>query len=180
MPAERSDAQLMADVRDGNSDALGVLFSRHHDGVYALCARLIQDRDLADDITQEVFLRVWRYAGSFRGRSAFRTWLFRLTYNACADVRRRDARRQDASVLELWTRDVPSNDLTDRHILLETALGRLAPRERAVLVLSRFHGLEYAEIARIIRCSPGAARVRLHRAMNELRKLCLALEGRST
>src|SRR5579863_4427351 len=116
--AERSDAQLMAAVRDGDAEALGVLFSRHHGAVYALSARLIQDDDLADDITQDVFLRVWRYARSFRGRSAFRTWIYRLAYNACLDRRRRDARWQASYDFDLTPADAPSAEPTDRHMLL--------------------------------------------------------------
>ena len=174
--AELSDEQLMASVRDGDDDALGVLFSRHHGDVYALSARLIQDGDVADDITQEVFLRVWRYARSFRGRSAFRTWLYRLTYNACADFRRRDVRRLESDAVDLVAAQEASNECTERHILLETALRRLTPKQRVVLILSRFHGLPCDEIARIVGCAPGAARVRLHRAMNELRKLYFALD----
>jgi RNA polymerase sigma-70 factor (ECF subfamily) len=180
--AKSSDTQLMAAVQAGDAEALGALFSRHHGAVYALCTRLIQDDDLADDITQEVFLRVWRYARSFRGDSAFRTWLYRLVYNACTDRRQRDARWQEFFDFDLLPADTPSAELTDRHMLLETALNRLSPKLRVVLVLSRFDGLGYDEIARIINCSPGAARVRLHRAMNALRQLCFALEagGRST
>lgn len=173
---ERSDAQLMAAVRAGDADALGALFSRHHGDVYALSARLTQDRDLADDITQEAFLRVWRYARSFRGQSTFRTWLYRLTYNLFIDLRQRDV-RQASLALERPPAEEPPHEVTERHMLLETALRRLAPDQRAVLILSRFHGLRYEEIARIIRCSPGAARVRLHRAMNDLRRLCFALEA---
>lgn len=171
----------MAAVRDGDTEALGALFSRYHEAVYALSARLIQDDDLADDITQDVFLRVWRYARSFRGRSAFRTWLYRLAYNACLDRRRRDARWQDSYDFDLTPADAPSAEPAERHMLLETALSRLSPKLRVVLVLSRFDGLGYDEIARIIHCSPGAARVRLHRAMNALRQVCFALEaeGRS-
>ncbi len=174
---EGSDAQLMAAVRDGDADALGALFSRHHGDVYALSARLMQDGDLADDITQEAFLRVWRYARSFRGRSTFRTWLYRLTYNLCMELRQRDARRHESLTLDRLTVAAPSNESTDRHIHLDMALRRLAPGQRVVLILSRFHGLGYDEIAQIIHCSPGAARVRLHRAMRELRQLCLALES---
>src|ERR1700722_8349581 len=171
--AEQSDAQLVAAVRSGDADALGVLFSRHHGAVYALCARLIQDDDLADDITQDVFLRVWRYARSFHERSAFRTWLYRLAYNACAD------RRRHSYDSVLYPAEPPSAEPTDRHMLLETALNRLSPKLRVVLVLSRFDGLGYDEIAHIIHCSPGPARVRLHRAMNALRQLCFALEARA-
>lgn len=158
---------------------MGTLFARHHHAVHALCSRLVRDGDLADDIAQEVFVRVWRYGGSFRGRASFRTWLYRLTYNACNDVQRRNA-RWEASRTPDATEPSPSDEVTDRHIVLESALRRLSPEQRAVLVLSRFHDLGYEEIGRIIDCSPGAARVRLHRAMNELRQLCLALEGRCT
>lgn len=181
-PEERSDADLIAAVQGGDTDALGALFSRHHAAVYALCARLMQDNDLADDITQDVFLRVWRYARSFRGRSAFRTWLYRLTYNACTDRRQRDARWQESYDIDLSPADAPAAEPTDRHMLLETALSRLSPTLRVVLVLNRFDGLGYDEIARIVHCSPAAARVRLHRAMNALRQVCFALEagGRST
>ena len=122
---------------------------------------------------------MWRYGRSFGGRSTFRTWLYRLTYNACHDVRQRNARWEATRAPDASTTS-PANDLTDRHVLLETALHRLSPEQREVLVLSRFHDLGYDEIAKIIDCSPGAARVRLHRAMNELRQLCLALEGRCT
>src|SRR5579862_9208315 len=99
----------MAAVRDGDADALGALFSRHHGDVYALSARLMQDGDLADDITQEAFLRVWRYARSFRGRSTFSTWLYRLTYNLCMELRQRDARRHESLTLDRLTVAAPSN-----------------------------------------------------------------------
>ncbi len=176
---EQSDEQLLAAVRNGNEAAMGALFARHHRAVHALSVRLIHDRDLADDIAQEVFVRVWRYGGSFRGRSTFRTWLYRLTYNACNDLRRRDARREVSGTHDAAAAS-PSDELTDRRILLESAFRRLSPEQRAVLVLSRFHDLGYEEIGQILDCSPGAARVRLHRAMNELRQLCFALEGRCT
>jgi len=184
MPAEhahvvkRSDEQLMAAVQKGDGDAMGVLFDRHHRAVHALCVRLSHEPDLADDIAQEVFLRVWRYGRSFRGRSTFRTWLYRLTYNACSDLRARDGRRFAPLPLDAGSTSTPSDDCGSRHAILEVALSRLSPEHRAVLVLSRFHDLGYDEIARIIDCSPGAARVRLHRAMNELRQMCFALEER--
>lgn len=173
-----SDDQLVAAVRDGDDEAMGVLFSRHHVAVHALCARLIHDSDVADDVTQEVFLRVWRYARTFRGHSSFRTWLYRLTYNACSDTRARNTRLQEVWAATSPLAGSPPEALTHRHVILDTALRRMPPDQRAVLVLSRFHDLGYEEIGRIIDCSPGAARVRLHRAMKELRQLCFALDGR--
>lgn len=186
MPADhlqfvkRSDEQLMAAVQGGDGAALGTLFDRHHRGVHALCVRLSHDPDLADDIVQEVFLRVWRYARSFRGRSMFRTWLYRLAYNACSDLQRQHAEWQRHSELDTLPSEPPSEELANRHVILEAALSRLAPAHRAVLVLSRFHGLGYEEIGRIVGCSSGAARVRLHRAINELRQLYFALEDTCT
>ena len=186
MPAEhlqfikRTDEQLMAAVRGGDGDALGTLFDRHHRAVHALCVRLSHDADLADDMVQEVFLRVWRYARSFHGRSTFRTWLYRLTYNVCLDVQRQNSRWQRHSAIDPGTPEPPREELANCHVILEAALSRLSPAHRAVLVLSRFHDLGYEEIGRIIECSPGAARVRLHRAMNELRQLYFALEGTCT
>ncbi len=175
-----SDDQLLAAVSDGDDGAMGALFSRHHVAVHTLCARLVHDSDQADDVTQEVFLRVWRYARTFRGRSSFRTWLYRLTYNACADVRPRNVRLEEAWTAARPDVDSSSDAPTDRHVLLDTALRRLPADQRAVLVLSRYYGFGYDDVARIIDCSPGAARVRLHRAMKELRQLCFALDGRCT
>jgi len=177
---KRTDEQLIAAVQQGDGDAMAVLFDRHHRSVHTLCVRLSHDADMADDITQEVFLRVWRYARTFRGRSMFRTWLYRLTYNACADLRRREARRREISPIDVATPVPASDELADSHVVLDAALARLTPAHRAVLVLSRFHDLGYEEIGRIIDCSAGAARLRLHRAMNELRQLYFALEGRCT
>jgi RNA polymerase sigma-70 factor (ECF subfamily) len=183
MPAEhahfvkRSDEQLMAAVQDGDGGAMGALFDRHHRAVHALCVRLSHDADLADDITQEVFLRVWLHARTFRGRSMFRTWLYRLTFNASIDQRQRNARWQTPPPIDPAGVSTVPDECGSRHAILEAALSRLAPAHRAVLVLSRFHDLGYDEIARIVDCSPGAARVRLHRAMNELRQLYFALEG---
>jgi RNA polymerase sigma factor (sigma-70 family) len=175
----RSDEQLIVAVQEGDGDAMGVLFARHHGGVYALCVRLGHDLDVADDITQEVFLRVWRYAGTFRGRARFRTWLYRLTYNACADMSRRNRPVPTLASTDLEIDHTESEDLSERNLLLEAALSRLPEAHRAVLVLSRFHGLGYDEIAKIIACSPGAARVRLHRAMNELRHVYFALKEKT-
>jgi RNA polymerase sigma factor (sigma-70 family) len=177
---KRSDEQLMAAVQGGDDDAMGALFDRHHRAVHALCVRLTRDPDLADDVAQDVFLRVWRYARSFRARSSFRTWLYRLAYNACVDASQRDARWKEVDPLESRessAQELPVDAVADRQVILEEALSRLPPAHREVLVLSRFHDLGYEEIGRIINCSPGTARVRLHRAMNELRQLCFALDG---
>jgi len=179
--SETSDEDLMRAVREGDVAPLGVLFERHHARVHALCFRLTRRVDVADDLAQETMLRVLRYASSYRRDSTFTTWLYRLTYNVCQDhwrKTRHDERTTDLSEAEgegVVARD-GDDRIDERHVLLDEAMQRLAPERRAVLVLSRYNDLGYDDIARVLECTPAAARVRAHRALNELREIYRELE----
>jgi len=177
-----SDEDLMRAVQEGDVAQLGVLFERHHARVHALCFRLTRRADVADDLAQETMLRVLRYASSYRSDSAFTTWLYRLTYNVCRDhwrKTRRDECTTDLSeVLDMTAARDGDDRIDERHALLEEAMERLAPDRRAVLVLSRYNDLGYDDIARVLECTPAAARVRAHRALNELREIYRELERR--
>ena len=179
--SETSDEELMRAVREGDVAQLGVLFERHHTRVHALCFRLTRRADVADDLTQETMLRLLRYASSYRSDSAFTTWLYRLTYNVCRDHWRK-ARRDEQTTDLSEVQDVIARDgddrIDERHALLEEAMQRLAPERRAVLVLSRYNDLGYDDIARVLDCTPATARVRAHRALNELREIYRELERR--
>ena len=167
-----TDEALMRRLAAGEGEALDLLFRRHHERVHALCARLTHDAAAADDLVQETFLRVLRYARSFRQQARFTTWLYRIARNLCHDHALRMTRQepeQDAQV-EPVQRD-------GRLDSLELALRELPETLREALVLSRFHDLPYAELAVVLGCSPGAARVRVHRALNELRKRVQELEA---
>ncbi|MGH9888470.1 MAG: RNA polymerase sigma factor [bacterium] len=177
---EQTDEEIMRQVREGHVDKLGVLFERHHARVHALCFRLTRRADLADDLAQETMLRVLRSAHGYRAESAFTTWLYRLAYNVCQDhwrKTRRDEQTTDLSEVREMPAQSPS-DTDERHALLEDAMERLAPDRRTVLVLTRYHDLTYDDIARVLECTPAAARVRAHRALNELRELYRDLERR--
>jgi RNA polymerase sigma-70 factor (ECF subfamily) len=176
-----SDEELMRRVAEGDVDKLGVLFERHYARVHSLCYRLTRSADVADDLAQDTMLRVLRSATSFRGDAAFTTWLFRLAYNTCQDHwrrTRRDENTTDLSEVEDVSGEPASNETDERHALLEQAMERLAPDRRSVLVLSRYHDLAYDDIARVLDCTPAAARVRAHRALNELREIYRELERR--
>jgi RNA polymerase sigma factor (sigma-70 family) len=176
-----SDEELMQRVREGDVDKLGVLFERHYARVHSLCYRLTHQADVADDLAQDTMLRVLRNASSFRGESAFTTWLIRLAYSACQDHwrrTRRDEHTADLSEVKDLRSDHDSSEIDERHVLLDEAMARLAPDRRAVLVLSRYHDLAYDDIARVLECTPAAARVRAHRALNELREIYRELERR--
>ena len=179
--SETSDEDLMRAVREGDVAPLGILFERHHTRVHALCYRLTRRADVADDLAQETMLRVLRYASSYRRDSAFTTWLYRLAYNVCQDhwrKARRDELTTDLSEVQGVVTAESDDPIDERHALLEEALQRLAPERRAVLVLSRYNDLEYDDIARVLECTPAAARVRAHRALNELREIYRELEQR--
>jgi len=156
----------------GEPEALDLLFRRHHERVHALCARLTHDAASADDLVQETFLRVLRFAPSFQRRARFTTWLYRIARNLCHDhaLRTRRAEPEQDIVIEPAQRDA-------RLDLLERALRQLPETLREALVLSRYHDLPYAELATVLGCSPGAARVRVHRALNELKQRVQELEA---
>jgi RNA polymerase sigma-70 factor (ECF subfamily) len=164
----------------GSAPAAEALYLRHHQRVYACCVRLTGDPDTAADLTQEVFLRMLREVASFRGEARFSTWLLRIARNVSIDWRRaaQSQARGEAAMARQMTlpdRD-PSAPLT-RTDLLERALARLRPESREALVLARYHDLPHAELALVLDCSVAAARVRVHRAIRELREIVLALEG---
>jgi len=171
----------MRAVRDGDVEQLGVLFERYHARVHALCSRLTRRADIADDLAQEVFLRVLRYPDGFREESSLATWLYRIAYNVCHDHWRRDRRADEVertlSVGPISPQGVHAMD--ERHVRLDEAMARLTPEQRAILVLSRYHDLGYDNIARVLDCTPAAARVRAHRALHELRETYRELEQRT-
>ena len=177
---DTSDEAVMRAVRDGDVDRLGLLFERYHARVHALCYRLTRRADAADDLVQDTFLRVLRYRDTFRGDAAFTTWLYRVAYNVCHEHWRQG--RRDESSMEHSTPEAEeprhAQPVSERHALLEQAMTRLDAEQRAVLVLTRYHDLKYDEVARVLDCTPAAARVRAHRALNDLREIYRELEQR--
>ncbi len=166
---DMTDEQLMQAVGQGNQMALGQLFDRHHASVFRQCLGLVGNRQDAEDLVQDVFLRVWRYAGSYNGTAAVTTWMYRLVRNACLDHLQRGARLRavdlDATVHSAATPD-PAHDAAG---LLERLLCGLSYDQREIIVLNRYMDMEYPEIAGALGITVNAARVRLHRALQELR-----------
>lgn len=184
LEAEKTDEDLMRAAQAGDLDAVGALFSRHHRMVYRLCYRLTGDPSAAEDLTQDSFLRVIRYGRSFGGQSKFTTWLYRVVRNRCMDhnvARRRDREHQENMAHDPDVRPAEKDPLPDigRQETLRLALDRLSPPMREVLVLSRYQGLKYREIADLCQESVGAVKVRAHRAMRELRRIVLEMERES-
>ena len=178
--SDASDAGLMAEVRDGRIGALSELFERHHAALYRFCLRMVGDRHAAEDLVQEVFMKMLKYRKSFRKDSVFVPWMLRIARNASVDFLRHEALepRVNLDVDETLSPN-PSSETgaaaQERAELVRRALAALPVRHREVLVLSRFEFKTYDEIASVLGCSVGAVKVRAHRAMQQLREIYQSL-----
>jgi RNA polymerase sigma-70 factor (ECF subfamily) len=179
-----SDEALCARVAAREDGAFDELVERYQARAYRLAWSLLRDAEDARDVSQEAFLRVYQSAGRFRGDARFSTWFYRILVNLCLDHRRR--RRW-------WQRAVAHDPDEDQVALVErqparepdpgqrasqeqtmtrlwTAVHRLAPQQRAAVVLSVQEQLSTAEIAAVLQCSEPTVRVHLHRAVQALRR----------
>lgn len=178
-----SDHELMLAVRDGELGALGELFERHHGPLFGFLVKLTGHRTAAEDITQTVFQRMLKYRHTYRDDGSFTAWMYHLARRCAADHFRKSnsaPAATDPSDLHSHPDEAPHAGeratRRDDHELLHLALSRLDRDDREVLLLSRFQELSFAEIATILECSAGAAKVRAHRALKELRDIYLALQ----
>jgi len=154
------------------------LYKLHHRRVYAVCLRMTGNPAEAEDLSQEVFVRVFRKLDTFRGESSFTTWLHRLTVNQVLmhfrkTRRRRDQLTEDGELPERMINGPNvrlSFPIIDRLALAE-AIVKLAPGYRAVFVLHDVEGLEHLEIANILGCAVGTSKSQLHKARMKMRSL---------
>jgi RNA polymerase sigma-70 factor (ECF subfamily) len=173
---ETSDTELMIRVREGDVGELARLFQRHSGRLLNYFLKMTGDRALSEDLVQEVYIRMLKYRKRFEARgSGFAPWMFRLAHNVGMDHfrKRRPEQTAETEAWNLASQDPsPAAALEEKesHRLLHQALRALPPRRREALVLSRFEHKKYKEIAEIVGCSVGAVKLRVHRAMLELRE----------
>ncbi|HEX8282762.1 MAG TPA: sigma-70 family RNA polymerase sigma factor [Pyrinomonadaceae bacterium] len=176
--ARASDYELTRRAAAGDMQAFEELFRLHRRLVYGLSLRMTQDVAEAEDITQEVFVLLFRKAGSFRGEANFTTWLHRLTVNqVLMRFRRAKARREDALEDEEGQPREPARDVAPKHgqvidrIALESAITQLPPGYRAAFILHDVEGYDHEEVARLLGCAVGTSKSQLHKARTKLRKI---------
>lgn len=169
----------------GDLDAFGVLYERYSPGVYNLVFRMVGNRDDAEDIRQEVFMRVHRSLGGFKGRARFSTWLYRIATNVCLDqLRRRKPVDTSSEILDEtnWEaltdheegNPVAAYERQETQDLVQKALLEVPEHYRVLLILRHLEDRPYEEIAQIVGCSVNALNVRLHRARQAFRKVLQA------
>jgi RNA polymerase sigma-70 factor (ECF subfamily) len=171
---EQSDeTEIMRCVQQGRGDLVGLLFDRHHGPVYGFFVNLTRDSHLSEDLTQEVFLRVLRYAGSFKDGAPFRPWLYRIARNVVQDHWSRQRPTADLRGLEILPDTHPTAQelalTASDHARLQRALDRLPAEKRELLLLSRNEAFTSQDLAGLFGCSPSAVKVRVHRALKDLR-----------
>ena len=166
-----SEADLVRRARRGDVEAFERLYRDHVGRIYAVSLRMVADAALAEELTQEAFVRAWRKLGSFRGTSAFGTWLHRLAVNVTLDALRARQRWRERFSEEQPERPAvaPARD-PDGSLDLERSIAELPPRARAVFVLHDVEGYKHREIARLLDLSVGACKAHLHRARRRLRE----------
>lgn len=166
------DRELARRAADGDVEALEGLYRRHVDRVYALCLRMTADERQAEELTQDVWIRVWRKLDSYRGDAAFTTWLHRVTANLVRDRGRSRSRRRSHEALTdepgRYDRGRQPRSVEDR-LELEDAIRELPDRAREVFVLYDVEGYKHAEIAEMLGVAEGTSKAHLFRARQMLR-----------
>lgn len=171
----------MRKVRDGDLDKLGVLFERHHGALFEFLSRMTGDRTAAEDLTQDVFVRMLRYRSTFRNDGRFDTWMFHIARNARADYFRRRARVEiSGEAIDVAT-DAPEPahriEREEESALLRAALLQLREDKRELIVLARYRGMKQEAIAELLGVDVGTVKVRIHRTLKELRTIVRRLAG---
>ena len=172
------NGDLILRAKSGDRDAFSELVRLHQDEVYTLAVRLVADRELAADISQEAFVRAWRALPNFRGDAKFSTWMHRITVNVAWTQRRKQRRHRADPIDESFAEPISDSISPERAAesaaiqgKLRAALNQLPRPIRTVVVLKDVYGWTHSEIGAHLGITVTAAKVRLHRGRKQLRNL---------
>jgi RNA polymerase sigma-70 factor, ECF subfamily len=194
---EADDPQLIEALRQGSESGYEQLLARFQQPVYMLALRLLSNQAEASDVVQEVFLKVFRNIGSFRGQSSLKTWVYRITVNEAHNARRWFFRHRRNEVdldnepeeTRNWRDIIPDANRSpfemavdsEQHVIIEAALSRINPIFRETVVLRDIADLSYDEIAEVLNVSLGTVKSRILRGRDALRhELSGALDSRAS
>ena len=176
---EASDSSLMQAVREGDLGGLAILFERHHRSLFNYFVHVNGNRDLSEDLVQDVFFRILKYRQTYKPERSFTAWMYQIARNAHVDSIGK--RKFEVGIGE---REFASTNMMDENLkrkqevaLLKRAMARLPLEKRELLVLSRYQNLKYEEIASILGCDIGAVKVRVYRAVRALGQIYFELAG---
>lgn len=167
----REDDALVERVRSGEIEAFEALYRRHSSAIFGLALRMLQNRADAEDMLQEIFLQAYDRLPSFEGRSAFGTWLYRLSVNRCLDhLRSREAKEQSRTEPLTPELSVRVSTVGHRGLDLERAIGDLPPSSRAAFLLHHVLGFDHKEVGEMLGIAVGTSKSLVHRARTRLKE----------
>lgn len=163
----RDDAALLARAAQGDHEAFAIVMRAHEDRVFAVCLRMLADREAALDVTQETFIAAFRKAHQFQGNSAVGTWLYRIAVNNCYDHMRKAKRRRMDSLPEHFDQADPSAsesvEAAAHRQEIEAALAALPREFRAAVILADIEGMSLPEVALALGVPVGTVKSRVFR-----------------
>lgn len=175
-----SDNHLMLKVKGGDLDKMGLLFERYHRVLFGFLYHSIGNRATSEDLVQTVFYRMLKYKHTFTGEGEFKTWMYHLARNVLNDFIKKNHRivyQEDIKITSERAFSEPSIEANiekkQENEALHKALNKLSAEHKEVLILSRFQELNYQEIAQIMNTSEGNIKVKVHRAIKELKSIFL-------
>ncbi len=172
-----SDWQLLSHSNH-RDEAFTILFNRHKDYIYRLACGFIGDSGLADEITQEVFVRVFKGRKRWRPRAKFTTWIYRMTINTSRELARK--KNREGKLIDKVKHENPTENPVDpedpRQATLQRILVELPARQREVVVLRFYEKLSIRETSKIMGCRQGTVKSHLHKALKNLRNLLVQAE----
>jgi RNA polymerase sigma-70 factor (ECF subfamily) len=176
------DAELMLRVKDGDGISFGVLLEKHRLSVIHFVYRLVQERAVAEELAQEVFLRVYRSRSSYEPTAKFKTWLFRIASHLALNWLRDEKHERGQERLDDVSADLPPRQISDRQPSVEQklvyevkleevrrAIATLPGNQRTAVLLHKYEEMEYTQIAKVLGCSESAVKSLLYRAYETLR-----------
>ncbi|MFZ5517703.1 MAG: RNA polymerase sigma factor [Candidatus Zhuqueibacterota bacterium] len=179
----------MKDFRNGDRSAFDLLVARYKHDLFQFILSKVKNRDLASDLTQDVFVKIYKSVESYSAAGKFKAWIFRIAQNVCFDEFRR---QKKASILSIHSEvnsektDYPDHENTiqessanpaeefehlELQTIIESALNTIPENQRTALVLCQYHGMSYQEIADIQKCPLGTVKSRVHNALLKMKEI---------
>lgn len=182
---ELTNNALMLKVKSGDLDKLGLLYERHKKRLFGFFYNMNSNASLSEDLVQNVFVRMLKYKHTFTGEGSFTAWMFRTARNVNYDYYRKNRIAFNQSDVASVAYKLEDSEHMEKIIhqkdditVLNRAMQLLQPEKREVLVLSKLKEMKFSEVAEILGCTEGAAKVKAHRALKDLRAIFLQLETR--
>ena len=177
------DAELMLRVREGDSESFALLLERHRRPVMHYLYRMLQDQSVAEEVAQEVFLRVYRSRSTYEPTAKFTTWLFRIATHLALNAIRDRKKEKGHESLDNVPAEGPVREVSDHSPTVEqklvyqarldevrSAIGMLPDKQRAAVLMHKYEELDYSHIASVLECSESAVKSLLFRAYETLRQ----------